>query len=79
MASNQDPRADIPGTRTRFKYGQDNRFALFGPLIALAVVAVIGVYSFFYWSGNRDGTRTGGPIEQPAVKPDASPQAPSTR
>ena len=44
MASNRDPRAEIPGTTTRFKFGQDNRFAIFGPLIALAVVVIIGVY-----------------------------------
>jgi hypothetical protein len=79
MASSKDPRADIPGTTTRFKYGQDNRFAIFGPVIAVAVVAVIGAYSFFHWSGNRDGTRRGNSIGQPAVKPDASPQAPSNR
>jgi hypothetical protein len=79
MASNKDPRAEIPGTTTRFKFGQDNRFAIFGPLIALAVLVIIGVYSFSYWSGNRDGTRTGNSIERPAVKPDASPNTPSTR
>jgi hypothetical protein len=39
---------------------------------------IIGVYGFSYWSGNRGGTSGGSSIEQPAVKPDASPQAPNT-
>ena len=79
MATERDPRADIPGTTTRFRFGQDNRYAYLGPLIALIVVVIIGVYGFISWSGNRDGKSAGGAsIEQPATKPDASPQTPST-
>lgn len=74
MEDKHDPRAEIPGTTTRFRFGQDNRYAYFGPIIALIVVVIIGIYGFSYWSGNRGGSS----IEQPAVKPDASPQAPNT-
>ena len=79
MASERDPRSEIPGTTTRFRFGQDNSYAYLAPLIAVVIVIVIGVYSFSYWSGNRDGKSAGSSsIEQPATKPDASPQAPNT-
>lgn len=80
MASErEDPRAEIPGTTTRFRFGQDNRFAYIGPIIAAVVLVIIGLYSLPYLIGNRDGSRTGYTIERPAVKPDAQPQTPSTR
>ena len=79
MAVDKDPRAEIPGTTTRFRFGQDNRFAIFGPIIAVVVVVIIGIYSFSHWSGNRDGKSTGNTIERPAVNPDASPKSPSNR
>jgi hypothetical protein len=78
MENKNDPRAEIPGTTTRFRFGQDNRYAYVGPIIALIVLVIIGLYSFSYWSGNRGGTGGGSSVEQPAVKPGASPQAPNT-
>ena len=78
MAVEKDPRAEIPGTTTRFKFGQDNRFAIIGPIIAVIVVVIIGLYSLPYLIGNG-GTRTGGNVERPAVKPDGQPRTPSTR
>jgi hypothetical protein len=77
MAVERDPRAEIPGTTTRFKFGQDNRFAIIGPIIAVIVVVIIGLYSLPYLIGN--GARTGGTVERPAVTPDGQPRTPSTR
>jgi hypothetical protein len=51
-AVEKDPRAEIPGTTTRFRFGQDNRFAIIGPIIAIIVVVIIGLYSLPYLIGD---------------------------
>ena len=78
MASKKDPSAEIQGT-TRVLNSDRTIAPPFRSAHCRSGGRGYWLYSFFYWSGNRDGRRTGNTIEQPTVKPDASPKAPSTR
>lgn len=75
MADN--PRDEIPGARSRFKFGQETGYAFFGPLIALVIVVVVGLYVLLSWKGEPGGIRIDPNRPPAATKPDAPPKNPS--